>query len=380
MRARKLTVLQTLPALEAGGVERGALEVAGALARRGHRALVVSGGGALTAKLVDVGARHFTWPIGKKSPFTLLLARRLRRLLEAHQVDVLHARSRLPAWVAYLAWKGMPPCARPLFITTVHGCYSVNRYGEVMVRGQRVIAVSAFIRDYILSNYPRAEPDRISVIPRGVDPDVFRHGFTPPESWLRQWRQTHPQLQGKRLVTLPGRISRRKGHADFIRIIKALRLAGEPAHGLVVGAAHRAGLERELRRRVAACGLRDDVSFLGHRDDLREVLSVSAVTLSLSAQPEAFGRTALEALSLGRPVVAYSHGGVRETLARLQPAGLTPPGDHRAATEKIRQFLRAPPVIAPNRDFTLAQMLDKTLTLYEQAAATRPGVPEARAS
>lgn len=366
-----LTVLQLLPALEGGGVERGTLEVAGALVRRGHRALVISAGGALTAALVRSGARHFAWPIGTKSPLTLRLAHRLRRLLVEQQVDILHARSRLPAWVAYLAWNGMPPGARPVFVTTVHGRYRVNHYSGIMTRGQRIIAVSGFIQAYILDNYPRVDPARISIISRGVDPAQFPHGFVPAERWLRQWRDTHPQLQDKRLIILPGRISRLKGQTDFIRIIQALRQAREPVHGLIVGASRRNGQQRLLRRQAAACGLSDDISFLGHRDDLRELLSISAVTLSLSRRPEAFGRTALEALSLGRPVVAYAHGGVRETLARLQPDGLTPPGDCHAVAGKIRQFLHEPPVIAPNRDLTLARMLDETLALYEQAATDR---------
>ena len=118
-----LTVLQTLPALETGGVERGTVDVGAELARRGHRSLVISGGGALTADLCAGGSSHYAWPIGKKSPFTLLLATRLRRFLQEEKVDILHARSRLPAWVSYLAWKNMPAGDRPVFITTVHGPY-----------------------------------------------------------------------------------------------------------------------------------------------------------------------------------------------------------------------------------------------------------------
>ena len=369
-----LTVLQTLPALDTGGVERGTVEVAAELARRGHRSLVISGGGALMAELGGSGSRHYAWPIGKKSPFTLLLAGRLRRFLQEEKVDILHARSRMPAWVAYLAWKTMSAQDRPVFITTVHGPYRAGRYSAVMTRGQRVIAVSRFIYDYILANYPGVDPDKVSVIHRGVDPRRFPCGYTPVPDWLERWRSERPQLQGKALITLPGRITRWKGHTDFIDIMSVLKQTGLNVHGLIGGAdPRRRGFLRELRRRAVGLGLEDDLTFLGNRDDLREVLCVSDIVLSLANVPEAFGRTALEALSLGRPVVSYDHGGAREVLQELQPDGLVEPGNITATVRKIQDFLNARPHIAPNRTFTLEQMLDKTLALYEQAGAAGGG-------
>src|SRR5512139_2168841 len=160
---KKLTVLQLLPALESGGVERGTLEVAHALIQHGHRALVISAGGRQVAPLVASGAEHVAWPIGKKSLKTLLLVGRLRRFLLEQKVDILHARSRVPAWIAYLAWRGMDPATRPRFVTTVHGMYSVNRYSRIMTRGEVVIAVSETVRDYILHNYPDTQPARSRV-------------------------------------------------------------------------------------------------------------------------------------------------------------------------------------------------------------------------
>ena len=364
-----LTVLQTLPALETGGVERGALDLAAELARRGHRSLVMSAGGPLTAELSAGGSRHYTWPVGKKSPFTLLLAFRLRRFLSEEKVDILHARSRLPAWVSYLAWHNMPAGRRPVFITTVHGRYRVGHYSAVMTRGQKVIAVSRYIHDYIMTNYPWVDPGKVSIIHRGVDPKRFPGGYRPSPGWLARWRRDWPQLQGKALVTLPGRITRWKGHRDFIDVIGRLKQAGTPVHGLVAGPAapRRQKFFKELMRTATARGLDRDLSFLGRRDDLREVLGLSDVVLSLANIPEAFGRTALEALSLGRPVVAYAHGGAREVLEALQPDGLVEPGNTVAAAGKIRDFLKTRPHIAPNRCFTLERMLDSTLALYEQA-------------
>ena len=364
-----LTVLQTLPALETGGVERGTVDVAAELARRGHRSLVMSAGGALTTELSAGGSSHYAWPIGRKSPFTLLLASRLRRFLQEEKVDILHARSRLPAWVSYLAWKNMPEGDRPVFITSVHGPYRVGRYSAVMTRGQKVIAISRYIHDYIMANYPGVDPGKVSIIQRGVDPGRFPCGYRPAETWLERWRMDRPWLHDKALVTLPGRITRWKGHTDFIDVIGHLKQAGLHVHGLVAGGAEprRERFLKELMRSVDKRGLGNDISFLGQRDDLREVLSISDVVLSLANIPEAFGRTALEALSLGRPVVAYAHGGAEEVLEEMQPDGLVEPGNTAAAAGKVLDFLKAGPHIAPNRTFTLERMLDKTLALYEEA-------------
>src|SRR3990172_8309015 len=123
--------MQLVPAMEVGGVERGTLDVADGLVRRGHRSIVVSAGGRLVPFLVGGGSEHVQWPIGAKTPLTLRWTGRLRRLLRENRVDILHARSRLPAWIAYLAWRGMQPERRPGFVTTVHGYYSVNPYSAV---------------------------------------------------------------------------------------------------------------------------------------------------------------------------------------------------------------------------------------------------------
>ena len=148
-----------------------------------------------------------------------------------------------------------------------------------------------------------------------------------------------------------------------------MKRSGGNVHGLVAGGAarRRRGFLKELNRLAVRRGLEHDITFLGARTDLREVMSVSDVVLSLANIPEAFGRTALEALSLGRPVVAYAHGGAEEVLEELQPDGLVEPGNTGAAAGKIQDFLKTRPHIAPNRSFTLQRMLDKTLALYEQA-------------
>lgn len=370
--AHNLTVLQLLPALESGGVERGTLEVAQALVAHGHRALVISAGGRQVAPLLASGAEHFTWPIGKKSFKTLLLVGRLRRFLLEQQVDIIHARSRVPAWIAYLAWRGMNPSTRPRFVTTVHGMYGVNRYSRIMTMGERVIAVSNTVRDYILREYPDTPPWRIQVIHRGVDGDAYRHGWKPDPAWQQAFFAQFPQAADTQLLTLPGRITRLKGHEQFIELIGRLKRRGLPAHGLIVGGASESKQRylQKLRYRVRSMGLEANISFTGQRDDLKNILAISNLVLSLSTQPESFGRTTLEALRLGVPTAGLDHGGVGEILRAIYPVGLLPPDRIDEACQRIIQLLQEPEPVPPGDFFPLQAMLDQTLALYGQLART----------
>ena len=372
-KPRRMTVVQVLPALEVGGVERGTLEVARRLVAEGHRSIVISAGGRMVDQLRAEGSTHLAWQVGAKRLSTLRWIPKLRRFLREQRPDVVHLRSRLPAWMTYAAWKSLPDKQRPALVTTVHGLYTPGRYSSVMMRGERIIAISESVRAHILKHYPWVNTPRIRVIHRGVDAEAFPHGYLPPSAWLEKWRSHHPELQGKYVLTLPARLSRWKGQEDFIAIITALRKSGVPAHGLLVGGAdpRKRHYETELRAQIAALGLQQAVSLLGHRSDLREIMAVSDVVLSLSREPEAFGRVSLEALSLGKPVIAYAHGGVGEQLTAILPQGAVPVGDREQVVEHLREWRSVPPDVPMQQPFTLERMLNATLEVYEEAMAVR---------
>lgn len=373
---KKLTVLQMLPALDSGGVERGTLEVGKYLVERGHRSLVMSAGGRLVTQLEAEGSEHLAWDVGRKSLLTpLRFVGRLRQLLRERQVDVLHVRSRMPAWVGYLAWKGMEPAHRPRFVSTVHGMYSVNAYSGVMTRGEVVIVVSETTRRYVLDNYPAVPVQRIRLIYRGVDRTHYPYGLVPDPAWLAAWQAQYPQALGRRLITLPGRITRLKGHEDFLQLLARLKAEGQPVHGLIVGGAETAKRPylEELQAQARDLGLADDVTFTGQRADLREIMAISDLVLSLSTQPESFGRTALEALSLGVPVCGYNHGGVGEQLQALLPQGAVPLGDRDALARTVAAFLAEPPAVPQDHPFTLDNMLESTLKVYSTLCTSAPG-------
>lgn len=368
-----MKVLQTLPELNAGGVERGTLEVASHLVAEGHESLVVSNGGRLVEELERRGSRHIRLPVHRKSPASLLQVRAMRRLLSAERPDILHIRSRVPGWIAWLAWRGMDPANRPRLISTVHGFYSVNRYSAIMTRGERVIAVSESIRDYILTNYPVTSADLIRVIPRGIDPAKYHTGYRPPQEWLMKWNNENPQLAETKSLLLPGRITRLKGHEDFFRLVAALRGEGIPAHGLVAGDTHakKKNYLEELRTLVRDLGIAEHITFLGHRSDIREVMCVTDVVCALSQQPESFGRTVLEAMALGKPVIGYDCGGVGELLEQLFPQGRVRPGDAGGLFAVARAVLGGGALPLPvGEPFTLDAMCRSTVEVYRELMET----------
>lgn len=372
MSSKSLTIVQILPALEGGGVERGTLEVAAELVRRGHRSIVISAPGRLVEPLVRAGSEHVAWPVGVKSPTTLRLLPRLRRLLLREDVDVLHARSRVPAWLAYLTWKTLPSRSRTRFLTTVHAMHSVSAYSAIMHRGERVIAVSNTARQHVLEHYRGVDPQRIEVIHRGVDPAEFPYGHHPDERWLAAWYEEFPHLrEAGPVLTLPGRMTRRKGHRDFVKLIARLRDRGVAAHGLIVGGEDpkRRQYAQQVRQDVAELGLDDRITFTGNRDDIREIYAISDVVYCLSKPAESFGRTVVEALSIGTPVIGYDLGGVGETLAELLPAGRVAVDDLDELTERTLAVLANRPEVLPNTVFTRQAMLDRTLAVYREMAA-----------
>jgi glycosyltransferase involved in cell wall biosynthesis len=365
-----MKVVQILPELNAGGVEGHVLELAGFLASQGHESIVISNGGDMVEKLEQRDVRHVTMPVHRKSLRSLFQVRKLRAWLRDEKPDIVHAHSRVPAWIAWLALRGMDPLTRPKFVTTVHGFYSVNAYSAIMTKGDRIIAVSESIRTYVQDKYPACDPRRIEVIQHGIDPTLYHPDFKPSDAWLAQWHHEHPELIGKKLLLLPGRITRLKGHSDFFQLISELKKSGQPVCGLIAGNTHpkKQAYLQELQQQARELGITNDITFLGHRSDLRELMAVSDIVMALSQQPESFGLTVLEALALGRPVVGYDCGGVGELLNALFQAGKVPPGNKKTLIKTTISGLKNCPVLLETcNPYILNSMLKKTSDVYGDA-------------
>lgn len=369
-----MKVIQILPELNSGGVELCTLETGKYLAEQGHDSLVISNGGRLVEQLEREGSRHIQLPVHRKNLLSLRQLSALRQIFAEMKPDVLHVHSRVPAWLTWLVWRKMPPASRPRLVTTVHGFNSVNRYSEIMTRGERVITVSKSICEFVRQNYPDVRNERLCVIHGGIDPQEYNYGFQPSAEWLRDWQKAFPNLENRIVLTLPGRLTRLKGHEDFLKIVAALRARNVPVHGLIVGDTHprKQSYRLELEAKVEEGGLGDAITFTGQRSDIREILSVSNVVLSLNNSPEAFGRTTLEALSLGVPVIGYNFGGVGEQLDCLFPEGSVCPGDREAVVRLIESWGQNP--CRPNREnpFILDVMLERTLSVYRELVSDVP--------
>ncbi len=371
--AAAITVMQLLPALNAGGVERSVIETAQALVRQGHRAIVVSAGGKLLAELDAIGAEHITLPIGKKSLATLRMVGALRQAIRQTRPHIVHARSRLPAWVAHFALRGLRGTS-PVFVTSVHGLNSPGRYSAILTSGVRVECVSGTVRDYVLAHYPRLDPRKLRVIERGIDPAQFPRGHRAPPAWRERFHAGYPMLATRPFLVLPGRGTRLKGHAQAIALLAALRARGfDPV--LLLQGAQEEGRERylaELREQATALGVEDRLIVAPSRHDIREVMAESALVLQLSRKPEAFGRTVAEALSLGKPVLGWNHGGTGELLARHFPQGAVAPFDADALIQCAVELLSNPPEVPAFTGTSLEQMQAATLALYHEALQDRP--------
>ncbi len=372
-----MNVMHLLPSLSSGGVEQVVLELCQGLSAAGVGCTVVSAGGAMVEAVQAAGARHICRPIGRKRLSTLLQIRRMAALIREEKPDILHLHSRVPAWVGYLACKRLKPHERPAVVTSFHGFHSVNAYSGIMAKGERVIAVSRCMKEHILSCYPRTEEERICVIPNSVDTTQNFPGYTPTEAWWKQWRHDYPELEGRYTLCLPGRITRIKGAAHLIPLLRKLRERGIPAHAVIVGETKKGkeAYRDELVAAFADAGLADAVTWTGHRRDLRDVLVACDVTLSLTLQPESFGKTTLEALALGRPVAGYEHGGVGEQLDVFLPEGRVPTGAPQAMANLLAQWYekRPTPNLPVPAPYRREDMIGAHLELYrEMTERARP--------
>ena len=356
---RRLTVLQLLPALGSGGVERSTLEIAAALVRAGHQSVVVSAGGRLVDSLLRGGSEHIELDIGRKSLSTLRHVFALRRIIRQYRPDIVHARSRLPAWLAWLAMRGLA-APRPHFITTVHGLNSPGWYSSIMTRGERVICVSGSVRAHVLSHWPVTAPANLVIIERGID---AAHFFPAPEG--------RPPNNGPKRLLMPGRGTRLKGHEAALNLLADLRASGCDASLWLLGTREpgREAYVAELESIAARLGIGDALEISPPIHDVLSAYRQADLVLQLSAKPEAFGRTVVESLCTGTPVVGWNHGGVGELLGQYFPEGQIALGDRQALLATTLKVLAQPRPAPPINPQSLAAMQAQTLKVYESVIA-----------
>jgi glycosyltransferase involved in cell wall biosynthesis len=381
-------VLQVLPALGSGGVERGTVEIAEAIATAGGSALVASAGGRMAAEVERVGARHIDLPLATKNPIAIWAnAERLANLIRAQGVEIVHARSRAPAWSAL--WAARRTGVH--FVTTYHGNYGEGwpfkrHYNAVMAKGERVIAISRFIAERIAARHS-VGPDRLRVIPRGVDPRRFDPDQV-DEARKARLRAAWRLPFGAPVLMLPGRLSGWKGQDILIRALALLPRGHEQVMAVLVGGGA-VSLADALRRNAASLGLAERVILTGDCADMPAALTLADVVVAPSTKPEAFGRAVIEAQAMARPAIAADHGGAIETIAEGRTGWRVTPGDPAALAAAIERILAMSPAArqaigaaartAVARDYSTEAMQRATLAVYTELCLSR-SAPNKRAS
>ena len=376
-------ILQIVPALDTGGAERSTVDIAKALTAEGFRALVVSEGGRMEQELIAAGGELIRMPVVSKQPARILSnARALANIIRGKNIALVHARSRAPAWSALIAARrtGIP------FVTTYHGIYNARGplkrwYNSVMARGDAVIANSEWTARHILSTYG-FPPKLLTVIPRGVDLGYFAPARV-AGSRIAAIREGWRAGDSERIILLPGRLTRWKGHLVLVEALAMLRREGRLPDGVravIAGDPQgRQSYAAEIVDMIEKNALEDRVLLAGHVADMAAAYLAADIVVSASTDPEAFGRVPPEAAAMGRPVIATDHGGARETVLPGKSGLLVEPRNPVALAEALANLLaRSPRELAAmgsagrahiEASYSVERMQRETLKLYRALLA-----------
>jgi len=372
---KNYSVLQVLPHLNSGGLVSGAIEISGALQKAGMNSFVASEGGRREREITREGGKIIKLSLGSKNPLTILLNfYKLSKIIKKYKINIIHARSRAPAWSAYFAAKkmGIP------FVTTFHGTYTIKnnfkkKYNSVMVRGERVIAISKFINNHIVSNY-KVVKEKIITIPRGVNTDSFDY-ITVSDERLIAFAKKFNIPEDSFVVLLPGRLTRWKGHILLIEAIAMLERTDITC--LFVGDIQgRKKYFKELEFLIGKFNLKNNFRIIGNQIDMAAIYKLANVVVSASLKPEAFGRVVAEAQAMGRPTLAANHGGGPEIIIDGITGWLFKSGDAIDLADKINKVLSLnnddrdkiaiKAIERAKLNFNNEMMCEKTLKVYEE--------------
>jgi glycosyltransferase involved in cell wall biosynthesis len=388
--SKKPIVLQVLPALETGGVERTAVDMTKAIVDAGWTALVASQGGRMQYELERVGGEHIVMPLASKNPLQIHRnAANLTALVYDRGIDLIHARSRAPAWSALMAARrGKIP-----FVTTFHGTYGLKGpfkklYNSVMTRGDRVIANSNFIADRVRTDYGVGLGDdagRLIAVPRGIETTRFFNPAAVSAERIIQLAEKWRLTDGLPVIMLPGRLTRWKGQAVLIEALKHYG-QNDVICVLVGDDQGRTKYREELEAMVRDLDLESVVRFVGNCTDMAAAYMLADVVVSASTDPEAFGRVAVEAQAMGRPVIATDHGGARETILPGKTGWLVPPGDALELASALRKAVHLDPDVRAEmasagrahvmEEYKVELMTARTMFIYRELL----GFPEAKSA
>lgn len=371
-----MNILQILPRLETGGVERGTLEIATAIQHEGFNSFVASAGGKMVPSLEERGSVHISMPLASKNPFVIIWnGWKLSQVVKTYKINILHARSRAPAWSALIAAR----ISGVKLVTTFHGRYGIENplkciYNSVMVRGDAVIAVSNFIANHIIQYYHLTSLKKLVTIPRGVDIDYFNSEKLTSERVKKA--KSHLIHYGPQIkMILPGRLTRGKGHLYLLEILK--NVTNENWTCYIVGGHtpdHEAYVD-ELRHCIKSFNLTKKVFILPDYNDMPSLYEVVDIVISTALIPEAFGRTIIEAQAMKKIAIATAHGGALETISHQHNGFHIPLNQPKLAAAVIDEALtitgdKKNHILQSGRrnaelHYSLSSMCHKTISVYK---------------
>ncbi len=356
-----MKIVQILPELDEGGVERGTVELARELVKVGYDSCVISNGGKLLDQLKNNGSQHIKLDVCSKNPFNAPpRIKKLKKILKELNPDLIHVRSRVPAWLTHFANKSL----KIPVVSTVHGFNSVSFYSKIMTRADRVICVSGAIKEYIQKNYDTPQ-SKITIIPRGIDIEKFDPKNV-DEDFIQKFKKEFG-LKERFVVSTVGRITQLKDLETFIKAISILKTKYPNIKGLIVGGVRSDKEEYFTSLKALVKAQNAEVIFTGSQTNVAEIYSLSDVVVSSSKKPESFGRSVAEAIALNTPVIATNHGGVKDIIQEGKNGYFFEIGDFRELAKSIADAkkLKFDGFDYIKENFSLAQMVEKTVGVYE---------------
>ncbi len=359
-----MKIVQILPELNEGGVERGVIELNREMVNQGYESFVISDGGKLVKKVISDGGKHINLDVCSKNIITLpFRIRKLRKVLRMIGPDIVHARSRIPAWMVFFS-RNLPF----KFVTTIHGLNSVNFYSRIMTKGDRVIAVGEVVKKHVVMGYG-INPDDISVIQRGVDLESFNPQNVDVD-YVNKFKKKY-ELDSKFIITSVGRITWLKDYETLIRATALMNEELPQAVVIIVGSVRddKQNYFKILKQMANELGVEKNIKFIGNQQNMAEIYFLSDVVVNLSLKMGNIGRTINESLAMNTPVIATTYDGLNNVIKDGVNGFLVRTSDPYDLSEKLKIINNKPfenVRSTINNEYTLQTMVCKTLDLYNQ--------------
>ena len=366
-----IRLLQVVPSLNSGGVEQGTLDIAKAISESGNFSSVVSNGGRMVNLFKKHGSKHFSIGVDSKNPFVMYNnISRLRKILIQEKINIMHTRSRAPAWSSFYAGKN-----KVKLVSTFHNIYGHENkfkriYNSGLAKMDRIIAISNFVKNKIIELY-NIPQEKITVIYRGIDDKIFNLDQI-NETLLNDFIKKHNIINDRKIILFPGRLTAWKGQIEFIKVLKKLKYKDFFCY--FAGEDNNINFAKRLSREINNSGLSENCKILGHVENIKYFYKLSHVVVNASQKPEGFGRVVAEAMAMGKPVVAYDHGGVSEQISIYEKSFKIPLNNYQNMAQALDNFLTMSQDSISSmgqmssafvkKNFTKETMVSHTLYLY----------------